>query len=142
MRRHAAKVAELVAQRDVWNPPAFLAEDAAVVWRETVDSVSADHFAQGDVAVLARFCQIEARCRKLTRAEERMPAWTTDPEKRRAMRQLVSELNSLRSLQSTLTRILRLGPSTRPLTRQQRTDMPTHNPDKARKAAADDLFAC
>lgn len=142
MKRQAAKVAELTAQRDPWEPPDFLRGDARDIWIQVTDSVSADHFAEGDKACLARFCQAEARARKLANAEARAPALLVDIEKRRAHRQLVAELGQLRQQLATLTRILRLGPSTRPNAKDKRTEMPTRNPARAAKAAGDDLFKC
>jgi phage terminase small subunit len=142
MKQSEAKVAELAAQRDPWEAPDFLRADARKVWREVVDGVSADHFAEGDRAVLARFCQCEARCRKLANEEAKRSTWITDAEERRAHRALVAEIGQLRSTLSTLTRILRLGPSSRAPQKTQRTDMPTRNPAKAKRKAGDDLFSC
>jgi hypothetical protein len=140
MRLVDEKVAKLAAQRDEWEPPEFLHGEAAAVWRETVSSVSPEHFAQGDVAALARFCQTEARARKLARAEAQLPAYSDKPEMQKRILRVAKELTALRSLLATQTRILRLGPSGRIKTERASTAMPTRNPRKTRKAADKEGF--
>lgn len=135
MGTSAARVAELAAQRDAWEPPAFLTPDAAVIWRETVDALAADHFEQGDMATLAQFCETHARLRKLNAHQARLPLTPRDQDKRRHADAVAREIGALRAACVSFARVLRLAPSSRDSARRRNTGMPTRNPSKAAKAA-------
>jgi phage terminase small subunit len=135
MSTSAARVAELAAQRDAWEPPAFLTPEGAVIWRETVDSLSADHFEQGDMATLAQFCETHARLRRLVAVQARLPLRTEDVTKRQQAREIAREVGALRAACISFARLLRLAPSARDAARRKATGMPTRNPSKAAEAA-------